>query len=272
MTGRVVTLSSGDAWEYELLMTDLFGCAQIGYGPSSFLPQWLTTAQKEIIEASFGGSVHAYLKDGRDDMVTQGSYYYSLPLLKVDNFSLRRNGALHSAGTDGNIWVDYVVQSFDQAGLGLVRHATWQFFGIQFPEIPGRPGYQAAIMVSIVTVPSSVLSVARFYDNDGLHAQNGSREATFEWTIDQIHFQPVKSWNNFPVEVEISLQAPDATVTIFAKAVRDNQVILPDSTNKYEGVFNVRADLAIRGIYANDVEGFAWGEVHPTPPPPDKRS
>ncbi|MBW3630036.1 MAG: hypothetical protein KY464_12155 [Gemmatimonadetes bacterium] len=264
MTGRVVTLS-GDAWEYELLLEDTLGCIQVGYGPSSFLPQYLTSEQKQQIESAFGGSVGAYLQSGRDDMFGQGSYYYSLPLLAVERFSVTRNGSHHSSGTRGNIWVDYVVQGFDASALKILGNATWQFFAIQFPEIDGHPGRRAALMVSIVTakLPSedtSVLPLARFWDHDGPRDENGSLQPTCEWTIDQIDYRPGERWNGFPVEVTISLRADEASVTLKATAVRDNQEVT--SVKKYEGVYEVRADLSVPGIHARDVRGFGWGEVH----------
>jgi len=266
MTGRTVTLSN-DAWEYELLLRDSFGCIQVGYGPSSFMPQWITHEQRKEIESSFGGSVRAYLESGRDDMFAQGSYYYSLPLLAVDRFSISRNGSPYSSGARGHVWADYVVQGFDQAGLGIVGTATWQFFAIQFPEFSDRPGYRAALVVSIVTVKlpagdQSELKLARFYDTEGSQNENGSVGPTYEWTINQIDFKPRERWKGFPVEAEISLRAAEATITLVATAVRENQVVLPQVVDKYEGVFDVRADLSVRGIHAHDVRGFGWGEVH----------
>jgi hypothetical protein len=178
---------------------------------------------------------------------------------------IRKNGSEYSSGTRGNIWVDYVVQSFDASAIEILGDANWQFFAIQFPEIDGHPGHQAAMTVSIVEakLPSgetSRLPVARFWDHDSPRSENGSLEPTYEWTFEQVDYQVGKRWNGFPVEVTISLRSEEATVTLVATAIRDNQEVA--AVKKYEGVFEVRADLAVAGIHARDVKGFGWSEVH----------
>ncbi|EQA47329.1 hypothetical protein LEP1GSC050_1810 [Leptospira broomii serovar Hurstbridge str. 5399] len=273
LTGRVRTEPDFDNWEYDLLMEDTFGVIQAGYGPTSFLPQWLFPNQtKEIMtNPQFDGSVHEYLKSGMDDMFGQGSYYYTLPLLKVDKFLIRKNGSSYFSGKKGNIWIDYVVQSFGEKSLEIVGSASWQFFAVQFPEIPGYFNYEAAIMVSIVeakTGPNpddeSNLKAARFFISDPYHTQyneNGSMKAAFEWSINQIKYTGSDLYRGFPTKFEISLSATNGSISLKGEAIRQNQIV--GGVNKYEGVFTVIADINFaNGIQVAGVKGFAWAEVH----------
>lgn len=276
MTGRVVAEPDlGDVWTYELALTDPFGCIRIGYGPSSFLPQWLLPAQQAAVgTAPYDGDVHAYLQATGDALTGQGSYYYSVPLLTVDRFRILRNGAVYASGTEGNLWIDYVVQSFDPGSLAIVNTASWQFFAVQLPEVPGLPGGRAALMISIVEVDlpgggTSTLPMAHLYYGDPAAAErneNGAHPARHEWATGQIHYTATKRWSpaggkeSFPVGFEIDLAAPGARVTLRGRAFMENQLV--GLVGKYEGVFEVEADLHVGGFEAKGVRGFAWAEVH----------
>jgi len=283
LTGRVMTLPFSDLaeWNYEIVMTDSFGCIKDGYGPSAFLPQWMNAGQRTIIGGPFEGNVRAFLESGQDDMVGQGSYYYSIPLLNVDRFSVTRNGKPYSSGTQGEFWVDYVVQGFNDSSLQIVKTASWLFFGIQFPEIPGYDGARAAMIFSVVETSvsgeTSQLATARFYDGRlETISQNGAHEAAFDWTMEQIQYTILETYEDltakekYPTKVRISLAAPEGSVVMTLSAVRPNQVV--PFAGKYEGVYDVVADISLEGIAANGVSGFAWGEAgstskaHASPP------
>lgn len=271
LSGNVIDLKMNNL-KYELLLTDTYGVVQIGYGASSFLPQWLTPTQHQNVMANYKGSVSNYLNAKEDAMRGQGSYYYSMPLLKVESFTLSRRlddvWEPYAKGSEGNIWVDYVVQGFDQKEEALLKNAQWQFLAIQFPE------QKASLMVSIVDVPtpiedvpSGILPMARLYY--GNHkALNGSKQAYKEWTIDQIEFKPTKYWVDphtnlkYPIEFELNLKSPDGSrMVLKGTAVRNDQVI-EDKVNKYEGVFTVQADVWLDGSNLKGIKGFAWAEVH----------
>ncbi|TGL60475.1 hypothetical protein [Leptospira sarikeiensis] len=271
MSGRVFSEPDGNLWEYELLLEDTFGVMQTGYGPSSFLPQWLFPDQTKVINSEFQGDIHKYLQSGKDDMLGQGSYYYSMPLLKVENFNITKNGNPYSSGKRGNIWVDYVVQSFGEESLKIVGSATWQFFAIQFPVLENYYNYQAAMMISIVeaTVQSdpketSDLKAARFYISDPYHVQyneNGSMISSFDWTFDQITYTVTKDADGYPTKFSIQLIAPKGKVELSGEAIRKNQMI--KVVEKYEGVFKVTANISFEnGIEQPGAEGFAWAEIH----------
>ncbi|MDT3738831.1 MAG: hypothetical protein RO257_04945 [Candidatus Kapabacteria bacterium] len=270
MTGRVITEPDLlDEWEYELEMTDTFGTIQVGYGPSSFLPQWLNKNQRDIINDKYNSDVNKYLEQSQDDMTGQGSYYFTIPLLKVEHFNIIKNGKPYFSGTKGNMWIDYVVQGFNAESLPVLGSATWQFFALQFPEIEGYYGIQAAMMISIVEVKDasgeiSTLSMAHFYYDDPYHSkknENGSRLAAFEWSMNNIQFEVIEYWENYPVKFKLTLSVPNGKSTvIYGEAINNNQVV--SAVKKYEGVFNIKADIYVNDFEVTNVKGFGWAEVH----------
>lgn len=268
--GLVIDLHLAE-WKYEVLLTDNMGAIQVGYGPSSFLPQYLTAAQQTLITSQYNSNVHAYLQHSGDTMIGQGSYYYSFPLLTLDSFTLLKDGAPYASGTKGNIWVDYVVQGFDDSSWPIFEGATWQFFAIQFPSSANIKGINAALMVSIVTTTQNgvtiSLPVARFYDGSSSEptAQNGAVQPSFEWNMDEITFTPTKYWTDakgkkFPVGFELLLNSPNGIISVWAQAVMDNQVV--SEVEKYEGVYEVIAAVEVNGIKEPFLKGYAWAEVH----------
>jgi hypothetical protein len=270
MSGVVIDFNLVE-WKYEVLLTDTTGAIQVGYGPSSFLPQWLTAAQQKQITSNYNNSVHDYLEKTGDTMEGQGSYYYSLPLLTLNSFTLLKDGVPYTSGTKGNIWVDYVVQGFADQSWPILEEASWQFFAIQFPSTANIKGINAALMVSIVTTKqngvSNSLPVARFYDgsSSASSAQNGSIQASFEWNMNEIEFKPTKYWTDakgkkFPVAFELILKSPNGTIAVWAQAAMDNQVV--SEVEKYEGVYQVIAAIQVNGINEPFIKGYAWAEVH----------
>jgi hypothetical protein len=271
LSGNVIDLKMNNL-KYDLVLTDTYGVVQIGYGTSSFLPQWLTPSQHHSIMANYKGSVPSYLNAGEDTMLGQGSYYYSMPLLKVESFSLHRKldneWVLYANGSKGNIWVDYVVQGFASQEKALLKNAQWQFLAIQFPE------QNASLMVSIVDVPtpienvtSGIFPMARLYYGDQ-KAANGSKQAYQEWAIGQIEFNPKKYWVDpttglkYPIEFDLNLRSPDGSqILLKGKSIRANQVI-EEGVNKYEGVFAIQADIRVKSLNLQGAQGCAWAEIH----------
>lgn len=272
MTGRVYTTTPGEVWTYDLALTDTFGVIQTGYGPSSFLPQWVFHDQKKSINEDFNGDVDAYLRSNKDNMMGQGSYYYSLPLLRVDSFDIMKNGEAYSSGKEGNIWIDYVVQSFDKDSIAIAGSASWQFFAVQFPHIPGYEGFEAALMVSIVETNvgvadhgTSLLKTARLYINDPLHgklAENGAMQAIQEWTLDEITYDVTEKQGEYPTAFTLTLAVDNGgpMITVKGKPIMPNQVI--SEVKKYEGVFTVTADFELENMQVQNLKGYAWAELH----------
>lgn len=273
LSGNVIDLKMNNL-KYEMILTDTYGIIQVGYGASSFLPQWLTPSQYQSISKDYKGSVPDYLNAREDSMRGQGSYYYSMPLLKVESFTMYKKLAgveewmLYAKGTKGNIWMDYVVQGFNKKQQELLNKAKWQFLAIQFPES------KASLMVSIVDVSasgnnsssSSILPMARLYYGDN-KSPNGSNQAYYEWNMNQIDFKPSKFWTDpttgikYPIEFDLELKSNDGSiVTLKGVAIRNNQVI--KYVNKYEGVYTTQGSINVKDLQIHDAKGIAWGEIH----------
>jgi len=120
----------GGALQTSVVVRDVMGLVNEGYGPASFFPQWLLPAQRTLVTGIYGGSVENYLTSTSDPMNDQGSCYYSAPMLQVESFSITRNGQVISQGSDGLLWMDIVYQSFNTAAQAVVSSATWNFFSI----------------------------------------------------------------------------------------------------------------------------------------------
>lgn len=62
-----------------------------------------------------------YLKRTRNPMIDQGSWYYQLPFLEVEQFSITIGDTVQSKGTLGLLWTDGIVQSYNKsADSGLL--------------------------------------------------------------------------------------------------------------------------------------------------------
>ncbi|MGB3183544.1 MAG: hypothetical protein WBB45_19295 [Cyclobacteriaceae bacterium] len=270
MTGQVVDFDL-NMWEYSILLEDMFGTIQVGYGPSSFLPQYLTDAQQKTISQQYGSDVHRYLKESGDSMRGQGSYYYTIPLLGVESFEIRKNLQPYSTGSKGTIWVDYVTQSFDKQSYSILGSAGWQFLAIQFPELNSEKYTSGALMFSSVDQGNGQhLPMARFYaDNSEANTTpNGAVKPTYEWAMNDIQFTADKYWTDpsgkgaykYPVQFTLTLTDGNNKMTIKGNAVRNNQVI--EAFHKYEGVFDIKASIELEDLQLPDAKGYAWAEVH----------
>lgn len=279
LSGNVIDLKMNNL-KYEMIITDSYGVIQVGYGTTSFLPQWLTPSQYQTIIKDYNGSVPNYLNAREDSMQGQGSYYYSMPLLKVESFTMFKKTKLYidsvqsnawvpyAKATKGNIWMDYVVQGFNDQQKDLLKDANWQFLAIQFPES------NASLMVSIVDIStclstnfSSKLPMARLYYGNQ-QSVNGSNQAYYEWNINEIDFKPSKFWTDsttcikYPIEFDLSLKSSDGfAINLKGIAVRNNQVI-EDNVNKYEGVYTINGSIDVKDFHLQNAKGFAWGEIH----------
>jgi hypothetical protein len=252
----------GGRLQAEVLLRDNFGVVNQGYGSASFFPQFLTEPQKEQVTGSFGNSVQDYLETTGDPMSSQGSYYYSLPLLDVEQFTITRDGALLSSGTSGTMWMDDVVQSYDEQATKVLidGDASWEFFSIMLPEA------NAAIMVIQITSATGTLPVATLFRDDSDRTLNGARKALHSWNMDEIDIEAVSgtTWVSPGTGLQYAQQhrirlgsdawLADLTITM----VRENQEIVYESTIKYEGLATVEGTLGDQ-----QVKGTAFVELQP---------
>lgn len=231
----------------EVEVTDVLGTVNEGFGPDAFLPNWLTDQQRTTILTQYSGSVEAYLAAGIDDLNCQGSYYFSQPLLQVNDFTIYdlQGNILDTKapGNDSVLWFDYVAQSFNAQGLEIIKDVGWEFFAIQFP------GNDQAIMVTkITTQTSGVYLLANLFTSSGVT----------RWNIDDIDIQGSNVWTSttgkqYYTTYTITLTNPDATITV--QADWDNQEISVGGQTKYEGICTVTAT-----VLGTPMNGFSWIE------------
>lgn len=247
---------------------DTLGMAQWGYGPSGFFPQWIYSQQRTPIENRFKGSVGAYLAATHDRMSGQGDYYYSAPLLKVQQWSMRSNGVRTGQGRGGTLWLDNVEQSFDAAADKVVKNGvTWTEFSTQLP------GARSALKIGWVKQKSvGKLPYAMLVDSGSSQARNGNLR-TSKWAMQSIRITALSGARNrwtspttgltYVTKYRVVLKAAgnpkghSARFTMTA-VFDDQEVAFKGGRAVYEGLYTVTGRLDGRRI-----RGQAWGEVQP---------
>ncbi len=249
--------------QVELRFRDRLGAVNEGDGPASFFVQFLTDVQRQQIMASPEHTVSDYLEATGDPMSCQGSYYYSQPLMDVEQFSIMIDSVPLTSGSDGLMWMDYVVQTYDQRAGEVFKDASWEFFAIQLPE------QNAAIMVIQITSATGSLPVAKLFRNDSERTRNGARSAIHSWAIDEISIEPIGSiWTSqatglkYAQHHRIQLLSDDWSADLIVDMVIEDQeiVITVDTakTIKYEGLATVEGMLD-----GQPVKGRAFVELQP---------
>ena len=252
----------GGRLQAEVLLRDRLGVVNQGYGSASFFPQFLTDTQEEQISGSYGNSVRDYLEATGDPMACQGSFYYSLPLLDVEEFTITRDGVQLSGGASGTMWMDNVVQSYDEQAVKVLidGDAAWEFFSIMLPE------EDAALMVIQITSANGTLPVASLFRAGGDTTENGALEAADAWPIDMVDVAPLSGsmWTSpntglqYPQQHRIQLASDTTPVDLTITMVRENQEIVVGDTIKYEGLATVEGTLD-----GQAVTGTAFVELQP---------
>jgi predicted secreted hydrolase len=252
----------GGRLQADVKVRDRLGAVNQGYGSASFFPQFLTASQSEEITRSFGNSVRDYLEATGDPMAGQGSYYYSLPLLDVEEFTIARNGAPLSSGSGGTLWMDHVVQTYDQQAVEVLidGEASWEFFSVMLPEA------NAAIMAIEITSANGTLPVATLFRGDSDRTRNGALKAANNWEMDKIDIEEVPGtiWvspltgQQYVQRHRVRLASQTLPVDLTITMVRENQEIVVGDTIKYEGLAVVEGTLG-----GEDVEGTAFVELQP---------
>jgi len=260
ITSRTKDLEGG-ALETNVVVTDVMGFVNEGYGPASFFPQWLLPDQRDIIAGNtYNGSVGDYLKATCNPMTDQGSYYYSAPILQVDSFSITRNDQVVSQGHDGLLWMDVVFQSFDSAAQDVVKTATWNFFSIQFPQ-----SNRALMVTNIHNDSNGGLSVASLFSTTATRSANGALNPEFRWNLQDIEITPVPghTWTSqssnltYNTQYNITLSGTRQANLVVTMAWNEQELQI-NNTVKYEGYANVSGTLD-----GENVQGAAWVELQP---------
>ncbi len=252
----------------EVMIRDRFGTVNQGDGTASFFAQFLTESQREQIMNSSDRTVASYLVETEDPMSCQGSYYYSLPLLDVEQFTIKRNDTVLSNGNDGLMWMDYVVQSYDDRAVEVFSKASWNFYAIQFPEI------NSAMMVIEIDSETGLLPIAKLFNLEGDKTLNFAHKAVHSWAINEINIEPVPgtNWTSpktgevYAMKHRIQLMSDEYSADLIIDMITDDQEIAIDvdtlgiviKTIKYEGIGSVEGTL-----FNKSVSGQAFVEMQP---------
>lgn len=252
----------------EVLIRDNFGAVNQGDGTASFFAQFLTESQREQIMNSSNRKVSTYLEETGDPMSCQGSYYYSLPLMDVEQFTIKLDDSVLSSGTEGVMWMDYVVQSYDERAVEVFSKASWNFYAIQFPE------NKAAMMVIEINSETGSLPIAKLFKYDGDKTLNYAHKAVHTWGINEINIEPIpgSNWTSektgqvYAMKHRIQLMSDEYPADLIIEMITDDQEIVIDidtlgfkiSTIKYEGLGTVEGTLLNESI-----SGQAFVEMQP---------
>jgi hypothetical protein len=253
----------GEPLNATVILRDCMGAVKEGYGPSSFYPQWITEFQRVRALTGFRGSLGAYLASTADPMACQGSYYYSLGLLSVEDFKIGAGSRNPLAtGNSGTFWMDYVVQTYDRTAQSVIAKASWLCFVLQFPS------RGEAMLINQLNTSLGCLNIARLYKQNSAITRNGSLDAFAQSNFDLILIEPVagsnwtspKSGLTYPMEYRILLPGwpGSGKSELTLSCIRQNQEIVFNNTVKYEGLMTVTGWLA-----GEAVSGQAWGELQP---------
>ena len=195
-------LEENKRFQAEVLLRDRLGVVNQGYGSASFFPQFLTEAQRQMVVELFRGSVPDYLESTGDPMSCQGSYYYSLPLLDVEQFTIMHDGVTLSSGNRGTMWMDNVVQTYNQRAQEVFSKASWLFFAIRLPE------ESAAIMVIQIKSATGTLRVATLFGDHSGQTRNFARKSIHSWDINEIEINGVQEsiWTSQKTDLPYFMQ------------------------------------------------------------------
>lgn len=267
--GAVYHLSSdvedqeGHRLQTDVLIKDIFGIINEGYGPSSFFPQWVTPEQRALIQSEYNGSLESYLLDKKNPMSCQGSYYYSAPRLKVLDFKITRDyNEILAEGKRGTLWMDYLVQTYNDDAKAVVDKCSWFFADIQLN------GSLSMMLFELKTKTSGTLPVAKIFRRKR-GERNGSVNSIYSWDIDKVNISPVagSEWESpashvkYNMEYTVNLTSDNKKYngTLTITMLRNNQEIcIPTQDPQYEGVATVVGILGGR-----KVKGYAWVEIKP---------
>jgi len=261
LNADVLDLIAGKSLKVDVLLRDPFGAINQGYGTTSFYPHYITDAQRNAILSLPERTLGAYVAATGDPMTCQGDYYYAIPLMEVEQFTIEYDGAIKS-GKAGHSWVDYFVQSFTPEYYQMVNNSTWQWMAIQLPEI------NTAINILKITNQGGTLPYARLFNTDSERTRNGIRKASHSWAIDEISIEPVpgSEWTiptgqTFYEKYKVTLQSETWPGELTVTLLRKNQIVALEEGVELQGLASVEGILN-----GKTVHGQAWIEVQPVQP------
>ena len=258
LTADVIDLY-GKSLKMDVRLRDSYGAINQGYGTTSLFPNYLTEPQRTAIMALPKKNIGEYLTATGDSMSWQGPYYYALPLMDVEQFSIIYDNATVS-GTSGKSWMDYFVKSYNETSLQMQAGSKWDWIAIQLPEIN-----TAINILKISNNATATLPYARLFNTDSERTKNGAYKAAHSWALDEISIEPVPgtewtsaSGQEYYMQYRIILKSATKPGDLTVTMLRNNQtVILPEGSN-YQGLGIVEGTLG-----GQLVHGQCWVEVQP---------
>lgn len=267
---------------------DRTGVIQWGYGPNGFFPLWMfdgtplpassgpipTTDQRSSIMNQYGGDIGAYLEATGDPMTGQGSQYYSMPLVEVEEWSVAIGSSYVARGTGGELFFDNLTETYNDAAQYVVRNDyEWTEFSVQLPD-----SLQGMLIATTGQKEVGQLHYAMIGGAGSSQSANGTLQPTANWPQGAIHIAPTdETWTSphscyvyhldYSVRLDGSATRPAADLTF--RAVADDQELTALGRAVYEGLFSYEGTLG-----GESVSGYAWGEIQGVPPagkptPPD---
>ncbi len=267
---------------------DTTGIIQWGYGPNGFFPLWMfdgtplpasggpipTTNQRGPIISSYGGDIGAYLAATNDPMSGQGSHYYSMPLVQVEQWAVRIGSTYAAGGTAGLLFFDNLTETYTDAARYVVSNGySWTEFSVQLPETERG-------MLIAVTGQQDVgnLYYAMLGGAGSQQGANGALLPSANWPQSAIHISPdpASAWTSpqscytYELSYHVTLDGSPArpAANLVFTATSPDQELNALGRAVYEGLFSYTGTLD-----GSSVSGYAWGEIqgrppagHPTPP------
>lgn len=270
--------STTESTVFSAVVRDTTGMVQWGYGPNGFFPLWMfdgtpvdgiaTDAQRESIMNSYGGDIGAYLAATSDPMTGQGSQYYSMPVLEVEQWSVTRGGSTLGSGASGTLWFDNLTETYNDTANYIVHNGyQWTEFSMMLPD-----RQQGLLLAKTSQADVGDLYYAMLAGDDSAQNANGTLVPTANWPqgASEITAVPGSEWTSpnscyvYTLADRATLAAGDgrpAVDVVFSAVDHPYQEIDALGRPVYEGLFSYSGT-----IDGQPVSGKAWGEIQGVPP------
>lgn len=248
---------------------DTTGIIQWGYGPSGFSPMWVFPEQRASIMNRYGGSVGDYLRATGDPMWSQGQYYMTIPMLKVEKYVVSRGGAVVNEGSKGWLWMDNVARSFSSQAeqvVGAGGGIGWNEFSVFIPGTgEALKVGQTMSQLNVSPGPVEPFTYAYLVSPRSRKAQNGALTPRMSWNMNAVQMTPIESskWvspltgDAYYLAWQVTLNKGPGTAKVSLKIEQavPNQEAVIAGRSVFEGMFRVTGTIGGR-----TVQGYALQE------------
>jgi hypothetical protein len=261
LTTRVIS-NRGQLLGAYVRVQDTTGIMQWGYGPSGFSPMWIFERQRKAITSNYGGSVNEFLQSTGDPMWSQGQYYFTMPMLKVKEFVITRDGAIVNRGQGGWLWFDNVARSYDSEAQRVVygdgdvsKSIGWVEFSVAIPSTGEafKIGRTQSGLIDVGDFPYATMVSRR-----SGKAPNGAFTGAMFWGIEAIHLKPKESskWvspitgNAYYLAWTVTLDksSNSRAVNLEITQTIPNEEIVAGGRSVMEGFFSVSGTIGSRRV------------------------